>query len=114
MGETVNTPQTVKPPVIESLAVDIEALFADPKIIKLYANSFIIGNSVTDATIVIQQGRTSIAVLTVSFTTLKSLQTALNQSIDIIEKGLGTPLLDSNNLRLAWERNMEKKSESKF
>jgi hypothetical protein len=114
MSEPINNLQALKVPSIEPLLIDIESLIADPKILKLYGNSFVIGNSLSDASIVIQQGRTSIAVLTVSLTTLKSLHTALQQAIHTIEKGLGTPLLDAASLRVVWEKNLEQRPENQL
>lgn len=77
----------------ENVAVsDIQTLIADPKIQKIYGNGFTFGFSLSDASIVIQHGPVPVALLTLSFTSLKTLSIALNEVISQIERDLGEPI----------------------
>ena len=93
MADDKKSIQTI--PKLEDQNLDFEFLKVSPHVVKIYANSFAIGYSISDATVVMQNGRTPVAMLNTSFTALKSLSGALIETIALIEKNLGQPILDN-------------------
>lgn len=89
-------------------ATDIDAVINNPSVPKLYANGFTFAHSLSDASIVVQLGKNPIAVLNLSFTTLKTLYNSLGELIPNIEKGMGQKFLDMKETSIVWQSNINK------
>ncbi len=71
---------------------DLVALISDKNIPKIYGNGFSAGLSLSDATLIIQMGPVPVALLNMSFTTLKTLSITINDLIEQVEQTTGEPL----------------------
>lgn len=97
---------TIPTPVIQ--AIDIDSVINNPSVPKLYANGFTFAHSFSDASIVVQLGKNPVAVLNLSFTTLKTLYNSLGELIPAIEKGVGQKFLDIKETSIVWQNNIDK------
>lgn len=87
--------------------LDIDTAIRTANISRIYANGFSIGHSLLEATILAQQGRTPIAAIHVTFPVLKSLYSAIGESIKQIERGLGEEIPTLDELAVKWKKNAE-------
>ncbi len=91
--------------VVENKQADLNSIINDPRVPKVYANGFLVGNSITDVTLISQTGGAPSAVIFMTFTSLKALQKNIDAVIKNIEKGLGEPIEDLVALNERFNKN---------
>ena len=74
-----------------------------PSVPKIYANGFIIGQSTTDISVVLQTNGSVSAVINVSFTTAKSLAIELDKAIKSFEQITRQKLLTIEEITTAMQ-----------
>jgi hypothetical protein len=91
--------------------LSVDAVIGDPRIPKVYANGFLFGHSLSDASVIFQIGNNPQVVVNMSFTTLKTLSKGLNEIVAQVEKGLGSPIPDIKEVLMEWQKNTQPKKE---
>lgn len=77
---------------------DILKVISSPQIVKLYANGFSIVMSNSDVSILLTHNNAPAAVLNLSYTTAKSLFEKVSESIKVLEKKSGQPIMTSDDI----------------
>ncbi len=70
---------------VEAVVKRMEAIFQNPNITKVYANSFKTGYSISDVYVILERNGQPDAVLNMSYTCAKSLQLSLGRVIAELE-----------------------------
>lgn len=87
--------------------IDLNGLISNPECLKLYANGFSAGFSLSDATLVLQHGPLPVASVSMSYTTLKTLQSTINDLVAQVETTVGESLKSINDRREKLETNVK-------
>lgn len=86
-----------------------DRIFLSPAIAKFWANSFIVGRSPSEATIVFAQGKAVVTAVSMGYPALKTLFSEIGKTIDEVEKVLGENINDVATLMPKFSRMDEKK-----
>ena len=84
------------------MKIDFNAVVENERIPKYYGNSFSMGNSLTEATMIVQVGATPVAVVFMSFASLKTLHGVMGSVIANVEKGMGIQIEDVPTTQEKW------------
>lgn len=93
-------------PAVKTTETPIDTILATTVIPSFYSNGFVLGNTLTEGTIVFQFGSRPIVALNLSFAALKSLKEGISEMIANVEKGNGDTILNLQETQLKWAKNL--------
>lgn len=77
----------------------VQTAMASPAVPKIYANGYIIGQTVSDSFILLQQNGHPISILNLSFTAAKSLSIGLKNMIEQLESDTGQSIMTTDLIK---------------
>ena len=86
---------------------DINEELKNKEIPKIYTNGFTFGHTTTDVTIILQLGQNSVGAVMMDYTTLKTLNKAIENILSQAEIGLGRPIKAIDEVAIEWQKNLE-------
>ncbi len=90
------------------VTVDINDIFQDATVPKIYMNGFSFAQSASDMFLAMNQGPKTVGVVYMSFTTAKTLAIALQETVAKFERTTGQPLLTMAEVQEKTSREPEK------